>query len=113
MKKFRHIRQVTAQPGYRLELDWEDGSRSVKDMTDLIRHRVAFKALADPRTFAMVRVADKGRAVRWTRDIDYCADALWAESKAETGKTHQASAVKGLLKKRIKRRIKPPLRKAS
>ena len=87
MSRFRHIRRVAVQPGYKLLLDWDDGSQSVKDMTDLIRGRVAFMPLADPSIFAKVRVADHGRALRWTRKIDYCADALWIETKAEDAPT--------------------------
>jgi Protein of unknown function (DUF2442) len=117
MSNFRHIRRVTAFSNYRLVLDWDDGSRSIKDMADLIQRRAAFKALSDPETFAKVRVADHGRALRWTRGIDYDADALWAESKTavldEAGQVHQASAVKRLVKRRTKRRFKSPLRKAS
>jgi hypothetical protein len=82
MSKFRHVRHVTTQPGFNLVIDWDDGSQSIKRMADMIRHRVAFKALSDPRVFARARVADHGRAVRWTSRIDYCADALWAETKA-------------------------------
>jgi hypothetical protein len=82
MKRFKRIRKVTVLPGRRLALDWDDGVRSIKDMSDLIQKRAAFKPLADEQVFAKARVADQGRAVRWTRDIDYCADALWVETKA-------------------------------
>ena len=37
----------------------------------------------DPSIFAKVRVADHGRALRWPGEINYCADALWVETKAE------------------------------
>lgn len=61
-------------------LQWDDGTESVKDMSALIATRRVFAPLADRALFERVSVVDDGRAIQWTDDIDYCADALWMET---------------------------------
>lgn len=60
-------------------------------MAKQIETRRVFAPLADESIFTLVHVADEGRAIRWTDDIDYCADALWLEAE-ETGRTPSTEA---------------------
>jgi len=83
MAQFRYIRKVTPLARRKLAIEWNDGSTSQKDMSDLIRNRAVFRPLTDPGMFAKVTVINNGRAIQWTDEIDYCADALWIETRSQ------------------------------
>jgi hypothetical protein len=95
MTTFRYIRKVTPLEGRVLAIEWADGSRTKKDMSDLIRKRLIFRPLKDARLFTSVRVINDGRAIQWTDDIDYCADALWAETCSQVEQERRKLAEAG------------------
>ena len=76
------IMDVSVVPDtYAIVLIWENGQRFIKNMWPLIRNQKIFAPLEDKSIFQQVSVVDDGRALAWPGDIDYCADALWAESQ--------------------------------
>ena len=81
MSDFKRIERVSPLNGYILVIEWQDGTRTVKKMRELIEGRAVFQPLSDPTLFAQARVVDSGRVVQWNNEIDYCADALWAETQ--------------------------------
>lgn len=80
----RKIVSLTPEDGFRLRLIYDDGQTIVVDFTDTIRQGGVFAPLADPRFFAKAVLDQRGRAVRWPGDIDFCADALWLEGRSQT-----------------------------
>ena len=73
---------VTPQTGYKLHLEFADGTIGEVDVSDLIGKGV-FKALTDTALFESVTVGEHGE-VRWTDDLELCADALYLQM---TGKS--------------------------
>ncbi len=49
-------------------------------MKRAIATRKVFAPLKDQKLFEQDSVVDEGRAIRWSDEIDYCADALWMET---------------------------------
>lgn len=81
MSDFKRIKRVSPLNGYVLVIEWQDGDRTVKKMRELIESRAVFQPLSDPTLFKRAKVVDSGRVVQWNDEIDYCADALWAETQ--------------------------------
>lgn len=77
-----HATSVRALPDYRLYLEFSDGSRGEVDLSDLAGKGV-FKAWNDNSLFQRVHIG-KHREVKWTDDIELCADSLYLRL---TGKT--------------------------
>ena len=69
--------QVEARDGYRLWVRFDDG---VEGEVDLSRHagRGVFKAWDTPGVFEAVSVSPH-RSIRWTEDVELCADAIYLE----------------------------------
>jgi hypothetical protein len=72
----RRIAAVEAQPGYRLNIAWQDGGEAVVDMTGVIHKQGYFAPLKDEATFRQVEVIDYGTGIEWANGIDYSADSL-------------------------------------
>lgn len=68
---------VTPQAGYKLRLEYEDGTSGEVDISDMVGKGV-FQTLADPALFETVTVGDHGE-VRWTDELELCADALYLQ----------------------------------
>jgi len=60
-------------------------------MTHLIATRRVFAPLENEALFGKAHVAEEGRAIRWSDEIDYCADALWLEHVSQHRKTAAAA----------------------
>ena len=73
---------VTPQMGCKLHLEYEDGAIGDVDLSALIGKGV-FIALTDAAVFESVMVGEHGE-VRWTDDLELCADSLYLQM---TGKT--------------------------
>jgi hypothetical protein len=69
--------RVTPLPGYKLYLEYDDGTAGDVDVSELIGKGV-FKALTDTALFESVAVGEHGE-VRWTGDLDLCADSLYLQ----------------------------------
>ena len=62
-----------------LEVEFDDGERSVVDITPLIESREIFKDLKDERIFKEVKVDYKFGGVKWPSGADICID--WIEAQ--------------------------------
>jgi hypothetical protein len=66
-----------ALPGYRLRLRYVDGVVGDVDLSHLAGKGV-FQLWNDPEAFARVSIGTAGE-VRWSDEVDLCADALYLE----------------------------------
>lgn len=71
----RRICQVTALPGYRVALEFDDGVTGTVDLSESVGKGV-FVAWQDPLFFQQVRIGSSGELV-WGEQIDLCPDALY------------------------------------
>ncbi len=79
MKK---ISKVKTLPGYRLDLEFDDGIRGIVDVSEHVGKGV-FAVWRDPLVFEQVSIGSSGELV-WGDQIDLCPDALYLKV---TGKT--------------------------
>ncbi len=68
---------VTARPGYRVQLEYDDGVKGEADLSNLVDSGV-FEAWNDPSVFEAVTVGPHGE-VRWTDTIELCGDAMYLQ----------------------------------
>ncbi|MGQ9779743.1 MAG: DUF2442 domain-containing protein [Bacillota bacterium] len=78
----RKISKVRVLPGYRLELEFDDGVSGSVDLSYLAGKGV-FSLWNDYRAFEDVRIGSSGELV-WGDQIDLCPDSLYLKV---TGKT--------------------------
>ena len=71
----RRISKVKVLPGYRLELNFDDGVSGTVDLSDAVGKGV-FALWRDPLAFDQVRIGSSGELV-WGDRIDLCPDALY------------------------------------
>jgi hypothetical protein len=73
------VTAVQALPGYRLTVQFVDGTQGVVDLSHLVQASDAgvFAALADPTLFRQVFV--EHGAVTWPGQIDLAPDAMYAQ----------------------------------
>jgi hypothetical protein len=73
---------VKAEPNYRLEVRFVDGTAGHVDMREMVTSPEAgvFKALQDPDVFARVYVSLG--AVTWPGELDLAPDAMYDEIRA-------------------------------
>jgi hypothetical protein len=71
----RKISRVKILPGYRLELEFDDGVSGTVDFSELVGKGV-FALWRDPFAFEQVRIGSSGELV-WADRIDLCPDALY------------------------------------
>ena len=74
--------EVQPLPGYKLRLRYADGVEGEVDLSQLVGKGV-FALWNDPATFQRVSIGSGGE-LRWSDEVDLCADALYMEI---TGKT--------------------------
>ena len=67
--------EVEPLPGYKLRLRYADGVAGEVDLSHLVGKGV-FRLWSDPEAFRHVSVGSGGE-VRWSDDVDLCADALY------------------------------------
>ncbi len=72
-----NLTNVKPRAGYKLHLEYDDGTIGEVDVSDLIGSGV-FAALADATVFEAVSVGKHGE-VRWTDDLEICADAMYLQ----------------------------------
>ena len=72
MKK---ISKVKTLPGYRLDLEFDDGVRGIVDVSENVGKGV-FALWRDPLVFEQVSIGSSGELV-WGERIDLCPDALY------------------------------------
>ena len=71
----RKICQVKVLPGYRLELEFDDGVSGTVDLSEAVGKGV-FALWRDPLAFERVRIGSSGE-LAWDDRIDLCSDALY------------------------------------
>jgi len=71
------IIELQALSGYRLHLQYADGVVGDVDLSHLVGKGV-FRAWSDPEAFQRVSIGSGGE-VRWSDEVDLCADALYME----------------------------------
>jgi len=69
--------EVQPLPGYRLRLRYADGVAGEVDLSRFVGKGV-FRLWSDPEAFQQVSVGSGGE-LRWSDDVDLCADALYLE----------------------------------
>ena len=69
----------------RLRVVWDTQATADIDLGPTIRS-APFKALADPKVFAAVRLGDWGQSVVWRDNIEIGADSLWLDSLSAWGR---------------------------
>jgi len=68
---------VEPLPGYRLQLRYADGVAGVVDVSHLVGKGV-FRLWNDAAAFERVSIGTAGE-LRWSEEVDLCADALYLE----------------------------------
>jgi len=71
------ISKVKVLPGYRLELQFDDGVSGTVDLSDRVGKGV-FALWRDPSFFEQIAIGSAGELV-WGEKIDLCPDALYLE----------------------------------
>jgi hypothetical protein len=66
---------VTARPGYKLYLQYDDGVSGEADLSHLAGKGV-FAAWNDPNVFEAVTLGAHGE-IRWTDELEICAHAMY------------------------------------
>ncbi len=66
---------VEARPGYRIYLEFADGTKGEVDLSEFVGKGV-FQLWADYRFFERVHLGEH-REVRWNDQIELCADSLY------------------------------------
>lgn len=74
----RKISKVRVLPGYRLDLEFDDGVSGTVDLSENVGKGV-FALWRDPLTFERVRTGSSGELV-WDDRIDLCPKALYLKS---------------------------------
>ena len=69
------IVSVKALPGYKLWLEYADGTKGEVDVSDLVGQGV-FKKWLTPGAFEKVSIGSMGELV-WGDELDLCPDALY------------------------------------
>lgn len=79
---YPRVTDVSALPGYRLDIGFADGSRGIVDCSHLVLRESAgvFADLRDPAEFAKAYVHPQSRTVTWPRDLDLDPDVLYARA---------------------------------
>ncbi len=70
-----NVISAKALPGFRLELQFDNGESGVADVSEFVGRGV-FAAWEKPGEFERIRVTSEG-AVEWPGEIDMCPDALY------------------------------------
>lgn len=68
---------VEPRPGYRIWLQYSDGSAGEIDLSGLVGRGV-FQAWRKPSYFEKIHIAPH-RAIAWDKDVELCADALYLQ----------------------------------
>jgi hypothetical protein len=71
----RRVLNVKALPGYRVELEFDDGVCGVVDLSEAVGKGV-FALWSNPLLFERVRIGSSGELV-WSDRIDLCPDSLY------------------------------------
>ncbi|HEY6562981.1 MAG TPA: DUF2442 domain-containing protein [Pirellulaceae bacterium] len=69
--------RVTALPGFRLALCFDNGQSGIADLSSFVGRGVC-AAWNTPGVFDQVMLTDEG-AVEWPGGIDFCPDALYLQ----------------------------------
>ena len=88
------VTNVRVIDGYRIELTFSDGVRSVVDLSKRIVGRGGvFAALENPEFFRRVAVDDELGTIVWPNGADVCPDLLYAWATGEAVSTPETETV--------------------
>ena len=79
----RSISTITTETDYTLRLTYAGGAVMVVDFKPIIAQGGVFAQLSDPNYFSQASIGERGRFIQWPDDLDFCADALWLDGKAD------------------------------
>jgi hypothetical protein len=71
----KRISKVKVLPGYRLELEFDDGVSGTVDLSETVGKGV-FAVWSDPLVFEQVHIGSAGELV-WGEQVDLCPAALY------------------------------------
>jgi hypothetical protein len=74
------ITKITPNPDFSLSIEFDGGYKGVVDFKPLIQQGGVFKTLASPTFFRQVKIGESGRFIVWPGDLEFCADALYADA---------------------------------
>ena len=78
---FVTMKRAKAQPDDTVEIEWNDGTRSVVNFESTIEKGGVFAALGDKDFFVnRLSIGGDGDWLSWPGDIDFSADSLWYRS---------------------------------
>ncbi len=80
----KDIVAVSAQPGYQLDLCFEDGVTGRLNISQLIEFSGVFEPLQDLNYFAQVRVNPELGTIEWPNQVDLDPDVLYALLTGQT-----------------------------
>lgn len=86
------LRRVRALTGFRLKLEFIDGSVREVDFKPLFAESPGLAPLRDPEAFAKVRIGeDEGWTAEWPElDLQIGADTLWLDAQAQSAPDENA-----------------------
>ncbi len=74
---FHKIKEVSALPGMRLAVQFENGTTKLYELKHLEKRFPQFAALENESLFSSVRVDPGGYGISWNDDLDLSCDELW------------------------------------
>lgn len=75
--KFHKVKDVSALPGMRLNVQFANGTTKIYDVAKLKRRFPVFAALEDEALFGGVTVEQGGYVIVWNDELDLSCDELW------------------------------------
>jgi len=82
LQKMHKIIQARALENYRVELEFEDGTKGVIDLAHLVGKGV-FARWQDEAEFKKLKIGEHGE-LKWGNDLDLCPDSLYLKVTSKT-----------------------------
>lgn len=75
----RDVVEVQALPEYQLRVTFDDGTRGVVNVREMVHFTGVFQPLQDPAFFSQVKVNAELGTVCWPNEADLDSDVLYAK----------------------------------
>lgn len=79
--EFRRIVKIAPLNNLRVVLLFDDDTVVLANFAPTAAKGGIFARLNNPDYFCKVRIAEKGHALAWPQDLDFCADALYGPKR--------------------------------
>lgn len=75
------IAKAVPRPDFTVEIEWNDGTRTVADFKPWIGKGGVMAPLGDPTFFTMTMKIDwRGYSLGWPGDVEFSAQGLWDDA---------------------------------